>query len=618
MVLTLQKSFTYERAENSTVDEVDIGLQFPRYATLTLGEGTNVTLVDTGPGSLSFRQKLTDKEYYTVIHTSDIFGDAYGDTVYGYIKSLTDNYQKPMIANLSIPLKISFDRSNANQVSLDTIFFLKFKNYTAPSVPPIPKLAPDDPRIISGPVVNGVSKGATRAVESANAISFPDGPIFRPGGGISLPDIKTDALVNASIYMVNKQAYYTVLKELFPGGLKVENESVLLYLINQLIDLSGGSPKITQGGDGQKESLDQVIAQFGLPKAPAFDILIKRWDSLFDWPLKMGNINILTLAGTMHINAPQDYQVTMKHFYYYHLSAEFLKVSAREVIVPHISKFDWDPNSPVEKGTIKFEFQVNVLRSNIGPPVHIRVVGFDGSDQYATDFDPSDPDLQNLNINVNLNVPPILDGGTIGGATGLGGKKIKGKLVSLSKPCTLKGSVVIQAKATEAGEWKVVSSGSSDKAGNFAVPYPYGNYVAAKATVSLDPESITTIPVQPNAPNAESISDAFLYVLINPSKDKASDDDCNCNSTTVADRLPSQDELIRSNQFTQDLGGGCMNLSTPNRTLREYSYNALGKRLWPLKLTDPILTHTLQYGPQIPMSPIIPFPQLPNGLTAKK
>ncbi|KAL8654209.1 MAG: hypothetical protein Q9210_001655 [Variospora velana] len=240
---------------------------------------------------------------------------------------------------------------------------------------------------------------------------------------------------------------------------------------------------------------------------------------------------------------------------------------------PRVRSIEWDAFAPVAENSIAFSFRDSVLESDVASQVLVRVSGFDGSDQYAAHFDASDPALTNLAINVNLHTPPIYGGGGQDGGTAEdANKKIKGKLVSMNKTCTLKSSVVIQAKVSNAADWRVVSSGVTDKAENFVLPYPYGSYASGRALVSLDSNSITTLHMQPNY---LSMPDSFLYILVNPPADKASDADCNCSSTVVADRLPDQEELIRSNQYTQDLGGGCMNLTTPNRTLKECNYTAL-------------------------------------------
>ena len=405
---------------------------------------------------------------------------------------------------------------------------------------------------------------------------------------------KYDAVVNSTLYWVNKQAYYVALKEVLPT-LKAENGAVLLYLINKVIDLSVSPPQIAKATEGaQKEAIMQVIAQFGLPATPsAYDIIVKNWPALFDWPLKMASVEVLSLAGSFHINAPKETVVTIQHFAFYKLIAE-VQVAGEKGIgsTPRVLPINWPASAVVQDGTIRFLLHDTIIRSSIVGSVSVKAKGYDGTEQYAGSFNVSDSALQSLNINVDLRIPPVLKGAqTTRGAPSTASKKIRGRLVALSTACALKATVVVQAKATEDSAWTIESSGISDKTGNFALPYPYGSYTSAKALNSLDPASATVVAANASAPNGESISDAFLYILIkDPSTSKADgkEDDCNCNAPIKADRLPSPEELIQSNQFTQDLGGGCMNLSTPNRALREFNYAGL------VRMTDPdVANYTL-------------------------
>lgn len=71
-----------------------------------------------------------------------------------------------------------------------------------------------------------------------------------------------------------------------------------------------------------------------------------------------------------------------------------------------------------------------------------------------------------------------------------------------------------------------------------------------------------------------SVSTDFLYIVLRGDGETKTSD-CTCASTLAAGRLPSHDDLIQSDQYTQDVGGSCVNLTVPNRTLREYNYQGL-------------------------------------------
>ncbi|KAL8971342.1 MAG: hypothetical protein Q9197_003329 [Variospora fuerteventurae] len=250
-----------------------------------------------------------------------------------------------------------------------------------------------------------------------------------------------------------------------------------------------------------------------------------------------------------------------------------------------------------------FSFRDSVLKSENASQVLDRLSGFDRSDQYTTNFDALDPALTNLATHVNLHTPPYIyvKGGQDSGTAEDANKKVKGKLVSMNKPCTLKSSVVIQAKVSNEVDWRVVSSGGTDNAGDIMLQYPYGSYASGRALVSLDSHSITSLHMQLNHP---SMPDSFLYILFNPPADKASDTDCNCRSIVVAVRLSNRGELIRSNQSTQNLGGGCMNLKTPNSNLREYHYTARGESY----LLIPVLERSSLCGSWVRSNPALADP----------
>ncbi len=76
----------------------------------------------------------------------------------------------------------------------------------------------------------------------------------------------------------------------------------------------------------------------------------------------------------------------------------------------------------------------------------------------------------------------------------------------------------------------------------------------------------------------ETISDSFLFLLLRDvtcEDDEDTESDCACHDHETANRLPSQEDLIQSDSYTQDIGGSCVNLSVPNRTLSEYRHKAV-------------------------------------------
>jgi hypothetical protein len=142
--------------------------------------------------------------------------------------------------------------------------------------------------------------------------------------------------------------------------------------------------------------------------------------------------------------------------------------------------------------------------------------------------------------------------------------------------------VVVEAQKEEDAPQIIVGSATTDNSGNFSMPFPYGDYVAARVFTSLTPASPVDIPVHTDEAHLsvhETIADDFLYLLLKDvsceNDDEEDQKDCKCHDVDKANRLPSQADLIQSDSYTQDIGGSCVNLSVPNRTLSEYRHKAV-------------------------------------------
>ncbi|KAK0742922.1 hypothetical protein B0T18DRAFT_391802 [Schizothecium vesticola] len=100
----------------------------------------------------------------------------------------------------------------------------------------------------------------------------------------------------------------------------------------------------------------------------------------------------------------------------------------------------------------------------------------------------------------------------------------------MAKNCTLKASVIVQAKPAADSPWKTVSTGDSDKAGNFTMPCPFGKYVAAQAICSLDPSKPTALWIaNSESVTEESVANDFIFVLLQSSPEgPVKMKDCGC------------------------------------------------------------------------------------------
>ena len=189
-----------------------------------------------------------------------------------------------------------------------------------------------------------------------------------------------------------------------------------------------------------------------------------------------------------------------------------------------------------------------------------------------------DQKLQNLDIEIARYQPNSISP-VAGDEQSDINKKLRGKVIQLGDKYNLNElTVVIQAKSNGDSVWQIVGAATTDKSGNFSLDYPYGKYTGAQAIVSLMPDSPVDIEVAQDNGTNETISDDFIFILLQSSEvieEEEQEHDSDCESPSKIKRLPDQSDLIESDAYAQDIGGTCLNLSTPNRTLREYSYNAV-------------------------------------------
>ncbi|KAK6501434.1 hypothetical protein TWF481_009272 [Arthrobotrys musiformis] len=604
MVLTLQASFTYDDPGPPPVDTVDIVIGFPRYEVVDNTQAGTVSLAITGQAQVSFQQRLSNKQYHVSIPTSEIWGPDYGTTLVKYISGLVKVDSKFSLQDFTLPFAVRYGSSNSSEPSLfDATYFFSSAKYTKkqedgqisiqqqtqPQQQSQPRLNLAKSTVASVIFPKAMATVAESSAAASSVSSDLPASLFlavaAADGATSLVPPKvneSNRIVDSLIFCLNKSVYVSVQKKLFTS-LVTHDESLLLYLIASLVDTSGQSPTLntTIPDETKRGTFQTTLNDFGLGEivksgawSAAYDSIVKNFAQFFEFPLVMPRIQPLSVTGVFHINDPQQKVLTLSQFSYYHLSINFAVQIGDSEPTQHISRYDWPSDANPVNNSLSFKFNETYAVNSISENVTVTVTGYDNSEVFSKAFAPSDPILQNLNITVNLRLPPILTGG---GGSQSSTKRIRGKIVGMVKTCTLKGTVIIQAKAKVEDPWSTVSTTISDKAGNFVLPYPFGKYVAAQALTSLDPTAITPLKTDdPESPTDESISADFIYITLQKSSDdETKKEDCGCNPTTTAGRLPGQDDLIQSDQYTQDVGGTCMNLSVPNRTLREFAYTAV-------------------------------------------
>src|ERR1700749_1589927 len=106
-------------------------------------------------------------------------------------------------------------------------------------------------------------------------------------------------------------------------------------------------------------------------------------------------------------------------------------------ITPHVSRYTWDPAKPPPENQIDFIFTGPVPIGTIVTPVTVKVKDYNSVDVFNEDFNATEEAIQELAIKVDLRLPGKLAISVGDGSQVDSKKRIRGKLVSLKKLCTL-------------------------------------------------------------------------------------------------------------------------------------------------------------------------------------
>ncbi|MES2825666.1 MAG: hypothetical protein V4732_18845 [Pseudomonadota bacterium] len=414
----------------------------------------------------------------------------------------------------------------------------------------------------------GVDKGNKISSKSFTAIYFfkPIPQKNRMLGGV---DFDKENLV-----LINKAAYEKLLAKL-NNLLQVQDDFYLLEIILKLIDFNSEFPFLTK--KVSNESRNSIFRLLGSDNPEPLDIILKNFPDLFDFPLSIPEIKTIEAGGKFTVFTSDNSEITKNDLSFYGLFLDYTVDDGKNTyqsISVDLSKSD----SNIQNNGVNFSFtdSKKIILNNILDPITVKVKGFDGAILWSKKFALDSAELKELNIGVPLLKPVRLTPLKTGAATDVN-KKLRGQILAYSKECSLKDiSVIIQAKKEGAETFAIVGSAKTDNSGNFFMPYPFGQYTAAQAITSLTPNDPVSIAVSANNENNQTIADDFLFLLVKDYDCSAKkEEDCDCDSPKKASRLPDHEDLIKSDEYSQDLGGSCVNLSTPNRTLSEYNYQAV-------------------------------------------
>ncbi len=572
IMLTLQKKLKYE-GDPSKIPLKDITLSFaiPQYDYVATagGKDTWIERTATTGAAYDITSALTATDYHVSFPATTITGndDTNVANFWKYVAqvlrgSSSDTAgipgQSGTLDHLTIPITARYltpDGNSLGQKQFNALFSFG--------------------RLLAGAthVIAGAAAGDRVELNSGN-----------PSTGMS-----SDSLI-----LINKDAYLALLKEL--GNFTETSDDVyLLPIIAYLCDTSGASPTLSKKIDPALEKLLTArLHERGIEDAAAALAAIKKYfSSLFDFPIHIPEIAVLNIAGTLRIKTSDQSAVNKADFDYYDLAAEFTLPQNDKQAAQNERHINWKKNkNEVKDNALSFTFadQTPIYKNALQANVLVRVKGFDGSVLWSEEFDANSEALSALDIEVPLMRPIKLNPSDKNGKKA-SGKKIRGQVLEPSKTCPIIGlTVLIQAKKAGDQVWHIVGAGSTDKSGNFSIPYPYGTYVQAQALLSVAPNDPADITIVADDGSGATISDDFLYLLL---KDfncpEQSDEDCDCHNPKKAPRLPDHEDLIGSDDYSQDIGGSCVNLSTPNRTLSEYNYKAI------VRTSDPdVANYTLK------------------------
>jgi hypothetical protein len=385
--------------------------------------------------------------------------------------------------------------------------------------------------------------------------------------------------ISRNATLINRYVFEE-LKTSFTNG---DSPTPLLHIIGFLTDLSSGAPVLKKNlTPNEQSNIDALLHNMEVEDpVKSLDLIKNYFDRLYDFPISTDSIKVQQVGGTFSITGVDDILLTEEDFSQYDLSLEYSALNAdgqSEMVYLH---YDWnDFRGKVTKNTVNFSFSSGIL---IVPAeehelfmVYVRAA--DGMELWSKEYKAGSAALRNIHIAVARPGGNMTKPGDVAVANP---KRLRGQVLDMTaeKPVLTGAKVIIEAKGAGDTDWRIVGSALSDKDGYFSLPYPKGVYTAAQAVVSLMPDSPAPIPVHADKGDSRTISDDFIYLLLKsvtaPPADKHDEDDCDCHNTLKATRLPDHADLIHADEYTQDLGAGCINLSTPNRTLKEYNHYAV-------------------------------------------
>lgn len=406
------------------------------------------------------------------------------------------------------------------------------------------------------------------------------------------PDL--DSYLPKSLFVINADAFYSLLAETRSDictNTNISNELILLALIREIGQYIANRTLVSSLTDQERDYIVAKWKKFGVEfSRKTITTISNQFDELTSFPLVIESLSEIKLAGSFQVMTSQSSN-SHSDLAYYRIAAEARIRTRADSTRYHTWSVVWDnidSDPTVGPSTFTLTAEHPIFTSSIEGPILVRVIGFDGTTLWRHAYPADSEDLENIQITIDSYLPGRLEGRRPEGQETL--RRIRGQVLAMVRSQSVRGlTVVLQAKEREDSLWRIVSACETGNSGHFSLKYPKGKFIAAQALVSVSPNSTVDLDIVESGVADETISDSFLYLLLNS---ETLPDDTTCKSGSVS-RLPDNADLIDSDEYSQDLGGRCVNVTTPNRTLREYSYNAI------VRVSDPdVANYTLTRTPK--------------------
>jgi hypothetical protein len=557
-MLTLQKKIIYQgKINQAPVTHVRLSAIFPQF-----------DYVDSGADSHSIERRLisstvseskhvlTEKEYRISASISNLIGSS-SKSIVNFLAYTSRSTASKAIQSLqlSVPIQILANSTLLSETVFDAIYF-----------------------------ISDIEALLRRSNIYTHVLS-PSLPLSE------MEPVRS--FLETNVHLVNKDAYFRFLP-LFKRLIRRDDDFILLAILSSFVEKANLDPSTPRKwGQPLRALLGEVLNGMRVTPGDVIPFIEKSFNEFFEFPLAVPQIDTLEVGGVFEVKTSDNSTITTTDLSLYNLSLEYPTRSADGRPSFHHVTYQWENTIPVQKNRVPFSFLGGepVIRNSLSGPVNISVKSFDGVVLWNRDYQPDDVVLKKIEIVVER-VRPVTR--SLGHAAGVMNpqKKLRGQVLEFTKKCPLKDmTVVIQAKNVGEELWRVVAAATTDASGQFSMPYPYGKYAKAQAIVSLAPNRPADISIRNSGGERETIADDFLYLLVTQPTcpEVRKKEDCDCNEPKKAPRLPDQADLVGSDDYTQDIGGSCLNLSTPNRTLSEYGFRAI------VRTSDPdVANYTLE------------------------